>query len=310
MDGATPAAFTTAPRGARLPKRIARPPRGEYAFSSGRMTSASRDLGGSDGFAERAAGDGERLEVQQSGARAESTKDGGDAARAVDVFHVMPPRGRDFADVRDAVGDGVDFVEAEIHAGLARHGEGVEDGIRRASHGHVESERVFKGGAGENVRGPDVPGGEIHDGPAGGLEERIAPRIDGEDRAVAGQREPQGLAQAVHGIGGEHAGTRAAGRAGLALDVAEFGGGDRVLRKLSDGFEHRGEVQGLAGEGIAARGHGAAGNEDRRDIHPRGAHHHAGHDFVAIGMHTTPSKQWARSIVSMESAMISREASE
>ena len=51
----------------------------------------------------------------------------------------------------------------------------------------------------------------------------------------------------------------------------------------ADGFEDGSQVDGLAGGGIFAGFHGAAGDEDGRDVHARGGHEHAGNDLVAVG---------------------------
>ena len=64
-----------------------------------------------------------------------------------------------------------------------------------------------------------------------GLEEQLAARgVRGQRRAVAGQRQPERLGEAVHRVGGEHAGARPAGRAGGALDLGEPG----VVRPADD----------------------------------------------------------------------------
>ena len=47
--------------------------------------------------------------------------------------------------------------------------------------------------------------GQLDDAVAGGLEQPPAIGVGGQHRAVAGQRQAQGLGQAVHRVGSEHA---------------------------------------------------------------------------------------------------------
>ena len=106
--------------------------------------------------------------------------------------------------------------------------------------------------------------------------------MGGQNRAVAGQGQAQGLGQTVHRIGGEHARTGAAGRAGRALDgrdlfvaVGIVGCCDHGIDQIErDFFALEDNLSGL---------HGPARDEDRGDIDPHGSHQHTGRDLVAIG---------------------------
>ena len=55
--------------------------------------------------------------------------------------------------------------------------------------------------------------GDFDDLAAGLQEQLLTVGVGGDDGAVAGQAEAQGLDQAIHGIRGEHPGAGAAGRA-------------------------------------------------------------------------------------------------
>ena len=115
-------------------------------------------------------------------------------------------------------------------------------------------------------------------------EQLAAGRVGGQRRAVAGQREPERLGEAVHRVRGEHAGARAAGRARRTLDDREpividrrrGGGGDRgdqVGRGVCDTVDDD-RLAGL---------HRPAGDEHRRDVQPHRGVEHPGRDLVAVG---------------------------
>src|SRR5690606_11613302 len=86
--------------------------------------------------------------------------------------------------------------------------------------------------------------------------------------------------QAVHGVGGEHAGAGATGGAGAALVFFDhLVGGGRI------GRNHHGidQVQ-LVFRQLGFTGfHGAAGHKDGRNVQAQGGHQHARGDFVAVG---------------------------
>src|SRR5699024_5348592 len=110
--------------------------------------------------------------------------------------------------------------------------------------------------------------------------------VGGQDGAVAGQSQPDGLGQAVHRVGGEHARAGTTGRAGglchrvqRGLRDAFVGGGDHRVDEveLFDGGRSTVDDRDLAGF------HGATGDEDGGDVDPHGGEQHSGCDLVAVG---------------------------
>ena len=103
----------------------------------------------------------------------------------------------------------------------------------------------------------------------------------GDDCAVAGQGQPEGFAEAVHGVCREHARTGAAGRTGLLFQFVKS-----FLIELSDlhsadSFKDGDQVAG-GSVGELSGFHRAAGSEDGRDVDAHSAHQHAGNDLVAV----------------------------
>ena len=177
----------------------------------------------------------------------------------------------------------------EIDLALMGGGQDVQHGVGRAAHGDVERHGVLECALrGDFARQHAVVVllvvalGEIDDEMAGLDEQPLAVGVGGKRRAVARQRQAERLGQAVHRIGGEHAGARAAGRAGRALDHRDVlvrdlvvGGGDHRVDQIERNL--------LALEHHLAGFHRPAGDEHARDVEAQRRHQHAGRDLVAIG---------------------------
>jgi len=125
--------------------------------------------------------------------------------------------------------------------------------------------------------------GQIHNRPASLKEQLLAVGMRGHHRAVAGQREAERLGEAVHRIGREHAGTRAAGGAGGTLVLVHV----RIAHPVVGGHDHGvNQVHGLddvARQLHLAGFHGSTGDKDSRDVEPQRGHQHAGGDLIAVG---------------------------
>ena len=180
--------------------------------------------------------------------------------------------------------DLVDHVQVQLHPGLVGDGGQVEHGVGGAAQGHVHRLRVVEGGGGHDIPGTDVLLDQLHDLHARVLGQAQAGGVDGGDGSVAPQGHSDGLGQAVHGVGGVHAGAAAAGGAGVLRVVLH-----PVLVQLArvigaHGLEHVAQA-GAAAVGQMAGQHGAAGAEDGRDIQAGRGHKQAGHVLVAVGDH-------------------------
>ena len=180
--------------------------------------------------------DGMDVAAEQSGA-VELAEKRRDAAGAVEVFDV-PVVGirRDFRQARHLAGEIVDVAQVEVNLALLRGGEGVEDRVRGSSHGDVH-----RHGVEERVAGGDAAGkhrivvplvvslAQIDDAPPCLHEQIAAAARRCKGRAVSREREPEGLGQAVHGIGREHARARAACGTRAFLDESELIVGQLVV---------------------------------------------------------------------------------
>lgn len=240
-----------------------------------------------------------------------------DAASAVHIFHVnVLLGGRDLRKARNLAGKTVDVFHGEIHPALVRGSQNMQHRIGGAAHGDIQRHGVFKRrlvGDGPRQNGfvflLVITAGKIDDEVTGLDEQSLAIRMGGKRRAVTGQRQAQRLGQTVHRIGGEHAGTGTAGRAGRSLDNL-----DVLVRNLVIGGSHHGvdqiERDGFAMQDNLARFHRTTGHEDGGDVEAHGSIQHSGVILSQLEMHTMASAQWALTIYSTESAMISREGSE
>ena len=118
------------------------------------------------------------------------------------------------------MGNTLDVVQGEVHIGGLGHGENVQHGVGGTTHGHIHGHGVLEGFLGGNgARQHGIVGivvvlvGDLDDLLGGALKQVLAVRVGGEDGAVAGQGQADGLG-ALDGAVGEHRGAglhRAAG---------------------------------------------------------------------------------------------------
>ena len=184
-------------------------------------------------------------------------------------------------------------MQHRVGGAAQRHvaGQGVADGalVDDLAHGHAAADQV-------------------HDGHTGVLGQLQALGVDGGNRAVAGQRDADGLAQAVHAVGRVHAGAGAAARAAVAGAVLKLCVVDHTGLVRADSLEHFGKADLLAA--VAACQHRAAGADHGGHVHADGGHDHAGHDLVAVGDQHQAVQLVAMNIVSTLSQISSRLARE
>ena len=166
--------------------------------------------------------------MQLAGA-VEFAEDTGDAAGAMHIGNLPLAGGRSLADARHSVGNTLDVIQGEVHIGGLGHGENVQHGVGGTAHGHIHGHGVLEGFLGGNgARQHGIVGivvvlvGDLDDLLSGALEQVLAVGVGGEDGTVAGQGQADGLGQAVHRVGGEHAGAGATGRTDGLLVVEQF----------------------------------------------------------------------------------------
>ena len=231
-------------------------------------------------------GAGEHAGVQQALLR-QLLHDGVHAARALQILHIGIPGGGKMAQVGGFGGDLVGQIQIQLDAALVGDGGQVEHGVGGAAQGHVHCLGVVEGGGGHDVPGADVFRHQLHDLHTGMLGQAQPGRPHGRDGAVAPQAHTDGLGETVHGVGGIHAGARAAGGAGVVFIVLHA----RLVQLARligpDRLKHVGQA-GAASVLQPPGQHGAAGAEDGGDVHPCGGHEQAGHVLVAVGDHHQP----------------------
>ncbi len=240
-----------------------------------------RNPGRVDLLADRLPADGGRVRLDQFARQALQNRH--DPAGAVQVHDVVVARRRQLADVGRARRNLVHARQGVVDPRLAGYGERVEHRVRRAAHRHVERDGVIHGSLGNQIlRERTARLRQRH-----GAERRLAPkflppRVYRQNGPVPRQRQAERLAQAVHGVGREHARTRTAPRAARLLHRLKV-----LFRYLAhvfrpDGLEDGIQVRILPRLGVVSRGHGAARSEDGRDARADGADDHARHDLVAV----------------------------
>jgi len=231
---------------------------------------------------QRLAGHRHRIRVEDAGPLEQLPQDGRHPARAIHVLDVVVGRRRHLADVRHALGHLVQPGQRVVYARLLRQRERVQDRVGRAAHRHVQRERVVDGLRRHNVARAQVHLDKPQELGCRALCQLLAARIDGQDRAVARQREPQRLAQAVHRVGREHAGAGAARRASSRLQLVQLRHGNLAAAIGPDALKDVHQVHDAARRGFA-RLHRPAADEDGRHVQAHRRHQHPRHNLVAVG---------------------------
>ena len=232
---------------------------------------------------------GAAFAVDQSGA-VELAQDGHDAAGAMHILHVVELGGWcHLGQVGHAPRQAVDVLHGEIHPGFMRGRQQVQHGVGGAAHGDVERHGVLESlEAGDGTRQHRsvvllVPAlGQFDDQAPGTQKQILAVGMRCQQGTVAGQAQSQRLGQAVHRIGGEHAGTGAAGGTGGALGGLHL----RVRSGRIGGLHHRihqVELDRLVVPDHLAGFHRPARNEHDGDVQAQCRHQHARGDLVAVG---------------------------
>ncbi len=241
-----------------------------------RCGSVFNDL--ADGFA----GNSFLVQIELSFDFGNFLEDGGNAAAAFHVFHMVIAGRGNFADIRSGAADFVDFAEIQFDARFRSDGESMQNGIGTAAHCHIQSERIVERLFISDVFGKRTAFQSHFHNPAGGGFPEFFPFGAGRGNgAVAGKSQTDRFGQTVHAVGGEHAGAGTASRTGMFFKVIQT-----VLIQFTDfvfgnPFENRDQVAGLA-VAVHSGFHGAAGCEDGRNVETHGAHQHTGSDFVAV----------------------------
>ena len=211
-------------------------------------------------------------------------QDGHDSSGPVHIFHMVRGGRGDLAQVRDLPGEPVDIAHGEVDSCRMGDGQQMQNRVGGTAHGYIQGHGIHKGGLGGDGARQDrgipvvVPGVGHGDNKPGGLfKELRSLGMGGHHGPVAGQGQAQGLIQAVHGVGGKHPGTGAAGGTAATFDLFDIG----LRHGLIPGHDHHVD-QVVAFVTVATGLHRAAGDEDGGDIQAHGGHQHTGGDLVAV----------------------------
>ena len=201
-------------------------------------------------------------------------------AGAVEVGHIAQAVGVDFGQMGGGAGNLVDLFHVQLTAGLVGNGREVQRHIGGAADGHAQPQ-----GVGQSGPGDDLPGGQPlphhgHNAAAGPLGHPAALRHDRGHHGAARQAHAHGLRHGAHGIGGAQIGAGAAAGAAAVLQ------GHILLLRHAPHLEHplglhRAGVVRLMAVELHAPQHGAAVDDQRRQVQPGRRHQQSGYHLVA-----------------------------
>ena len=207
--------------------------------------------------------------------------DGGQAARLVEILHVMLPCWTELRQIRRAAADFVEERRRKLYTGLMGNGSQVKHGVRRASHAHIHRDGIFKGLARHDVTRLHIVFDEFHDDGARTFRQESArSRISRGNRAVARQPHAEDFRQTVHRVRRKKSSTGTAARTCLLFKLFHDTFVDESCGKFARRFKRLADADILSVE--ASREHRSAADDDRRNIQACRRHQHAGHDFVAV----------------------------
>ena len=202
-------------------------------------------------------------------------------AVSVEIEHMIRACRCQVAQVRDLGAVFIEYMQVDRAARLFRDGQQVQDGVRRAAERHVAGECVADRFFVDDVEDADVLLDHFHDLHTGLFGETDTAAHDSRDGPVARERDADGFAQAVHAVGGVHAGAAAAAGADVLFERAQPFIVDDARFMGTDRLEHLGQARFFAFHQTGQ--HRAAGADDGGQIDADGADQLPGNDLVAVG---------------------------
>ena len=226
--------------------------------------------------------------VEQAGA-VQLTQQGGDTAGTVHMLNVVLGGVRgDLRQAGNLTRDAVDVVQGEVGARLVSNRQGVQHGVGRTTHRHIQGHGVLERLLGSNRAGQNrlvilviVTLGQLNDAAAGIQEQLLTSHLGSQGGAVTGQCQADSLVQAVHGVCGEHTSAGTAGGAGVLLNLGQLLIADAVVNGHHHGVN---QVEAVlhdaldAGTGL----HRATGHKNRGDVQAHRGQKHTGGDLVTV----------------------------
>ena len=143
-------------------------------------------------------------------------------ASAIKILQVMFSCRAQLAKVRSPFTHTIKGVKLKPDPGLPRNGYEMKDRIRRTPQGHIDCHGICKGILRHDFSGRYPFFQKHHNIAARGFGQACTSGHDCRDGAVSGKAHADGLGQAIHGIGREHSGARAACRTGVVFYIGQL----------------------------------------------------------------------------------------
>ena len=226
--------------------------------------------------------------VQQAGT-VQLTQQGGDTAGTVHVLNVVLGGVRgNLRQAGNLTRNTVNVLQSEVGTRLVSDRQGVQHGVGRTAHRHIQRHGVLERLLGGNRTGQNrlvillvVALGQLNDAAAGIQEQLLTSHLGSQGGAVTGQRQANGLIQAVHGVRGEHTRAGTTGRARILLNLSKFSVADVIINSHHHGINQVEAVLNNALNALAGL-HRAAGHKDSGDVQAHCRQKHTGGDLVTV----------------------------
>ena len=226
--------------------------------------------------------------VQQAGT-VQLTQQGGNTTGTVHVLNVVLGGVRgNLRQAGNLTRNAVNILQGEVSTRLVRNRQGVQHGVGRTAHRHIQRHSVLERLLGRNGARQNrlvillvVALSQLNDAAASIQEQLLTSNLSSQGGAVTGQRQTNRLIQAVHGVRGEHTRTRTAGRARILLNLSERSVTDAIVNSHHHGIN---EVEAVLNNTLNALAglHGAARDKDGGDVQAHSRQKHTGGDLVTV----------------------------
>ena len=187
------------------------------------------------------------------------------------------------AEVRGLCGEFIGNLHVQLHTRFMRDGRQMKHGIGGAAQRHIHGEGVQESLLRHDIPGTDIFLHQLHDLHARMLGKADSLGINRRNGSISLQAHSQRLRQTVHGVRRIHAGAGATGGAGLLFVLGQLFHRHGSRRHAANRLKHGGKA-GLVAAHMACQ-HGAAGNEDRRNVHSGRRHQKPRHVLITVGDH-------------------------
>ena len=203
------------------------------------------------------------------------------STRFIQILHVVCSCRAQLRNIRRTSTDLIKQRRRQLNSRLMCNRREMQNGIRRASDAHIDRDRIFKGLTRHNIPRADILFNKFKNNrPCMLCQQTTLSCVRSGNRAVSGKPHTEHLGQGVHRVRREQAGAGTAAWAGMLLNSSHLAGIHLA------GGKHPRCLECLTDTDVASTmtsgEHGAATDENGRDIETCRCHEHPRYNLIAV----------------------------